>query len=77
MRPDGPQTGQTARLGGTENVDVRPAGNSRPHVVTNTLDSAVVGWARTCAKQSSGSNTHHTPSFPVIGRLSGRSRRER
>ncbi len=71
MRPDGPQTGQTARLGGTENVEVRSTGNSRPHIVTSTPDSAAVaGLARTCAKESPGSNTHRTPSFPIIGPVS-------
>ncbi len=72
MPPDGPQTGQRARLGGTENADVRAAGNSRPHIVTSTPDTAVAGSARTCAKQSSGSNTHHTPAFPVTGPVSPR-----
>ena len=73
MRPDGPQTGQTARLGGTENVGVCSSGNPRAHIVTSTPGSAAgAGSASTCAKQSPGSNTHRTPSCSVIGSVSRR-----
>ena len=72
MRPDGPHIGQTDILGGTENVEVRSTGNSRPHTVTSTTDSAEPVSASTCANESSGSNTHHTPPYPVTGSLSRR-----
>lgn len=59
--------GQIVRLGATENVEVRSPANSRPHLVTSAPAAAAVSVsARTCEKESPGSNTHRLPFSPII-----------